>query len=55
MGKKKMKPTSKQQQNNKKKTEDEPSTVEIKLAVDMFIFIEEKLENHWNIWRDISW
>ena len=51
MGKKNMKPTSKQQQYNKKKSEDEPSTVEIKIY-DMFIFIEEKLENHRNIWRD---
>ena len=52
MGKNNMKPTSKQQQHNEKKTEDEPSTVEIKLAVDMFLFIEEKLENHQNIWRE---
>ena len=51
MGKKNMKLTSKQQ-HNKKNTEDEPSTVEIKLSVDMFLFIEEKLENHQNIWRD---
>ena len=44
-----MKPTSKQQQYNEKKTEDEPSTVEIMLIVDMSLFIEEKLENHQNI------
>ena len=44
-----MKPTSKQQQHNEKKTEDWPSTVEIKLSEDMFLFIEKKLENHQNI------